>query len=92
MANLDTAAKRSSAVGIAQPYVFLMPTPDGSVSQADRQDIAFSYSGILALSPLIGAISKVLTLFTSLATLTLEPSLSQFTLFDSPKVLTAENE
>lgn len=59
---IDTAQKRSSAIGLGQPYIVILPTPDGSVSQADRQDAAFSYSGILAGAAVEAAISKILTL------------------------------
>lgn len=46
---IDTAQKRRSALGIGQPWMVVPPAPDGSVStQADRQHLAFSYSGILA--------------------------------------------
>lgn len=43
---VDTKAKRQSAVSIGKtPYGVSL---DGSIDQADRQAIAFSYTGILA--------------------------------------------
>jgi len=44
---IDTAAKRSSALDHEEPWQFGIPFPDGAVSQADRQHLAHTYSGIL---------------------------------------------
>lgn len=50
MADLDTRSKRASGVNFLKPYVLALPLPDGAItSQADRQHIAWSYSGIAAL-------------------------------------------
>lgn len=43
----DTAAKRSSSIGVANVSV-LAVIPDGTVHNADRQTVAHSYGGILA--------------------------------------------
>ena len=43
---IDTAAKRSSALDHEEPWQFGIPFPDGTISQADRQHLAFCYSGI----------------------------------------------
>lgn len=48
MADLDTAAKRMSGIGIDLPYLHVYPEPDGAFNQADRQQIAYKYRGILA--------------------------------------------
>lgn len=50
MANLDSRNKRSSAIGFANPWHWgVGPTPDGVITgQADRQQLAYSYPGILA--------------------------------------------
>jgi len=44
---IDTAAKRSSALDHEEPWQFGIPFPDGTISQADRQHLAHTYSGIL---------------------------------------------
>lgn len=48
MANLDTRSKRASSVAILLPFLASPVLPDATLSQGDRQHIAFSYSGILA--------------------------------------------
>ena len=53
MADLDTQAKRASAVMISLPFRGILPAPDGSIGSADRQHLAFLYAGIAA-STLIG--------------------------------------
>jgi hypothetical protein len=50
---IDTRSKRSSAVNVGSPWRSLYPAPDGTVAQADRQQIALLYSGILAAAPVI---------------------------------------
>lgn len=47
MADLDSASKRISSVGLLGT-VLALPLPDGTLGQGDRQHIGFSYSGILA--------------------------------------------
>lgn len=58
---IDTRNKRASAIGIdsIRPHVY--PNPDGSLNQADRQQIAYKYSGILASSG-SGVVTKYRTL------------------------------
>lgn len=55
---VDTRNKRSSALLVSLPWRGLLPLPDSSLSQADRQHVAFQYSGIaadpLTVSPLKG--------------------------------------
>lgn len=48
MSNLDSQQKRASAIGIDFPWQHVYPFPDGTVVQADRQQTAYKYSGILA--------------------------------------------
>lgn len=45
---IDTANKRSSAVNVGSPWRGLLPFPDGTIGQADRQHAALHYAGILA--------------------------------------------
>jgi hypothetical protein len=45
---LDTAVKRLSAIHIGCPWRGMLPFPDASISQADRQHIAFLYRGVIA--------------------------------------------
>lgn len=47
---LDTALKRASALNIASSWRGILPLPDGTVNQADRQVVPFFYSGISAAS------------------------------------------
>jgi len=51
MADLDTRAKRSSSVNLLKSYQCALVTPDGSITQGDRQQTAWMYSGILASNP-----------------------------------------
>jgi hypothetical protein len=54
VANLDTRSKRASSVQIKEPYNLAPPEPTlvfGDIDQADRQHIAWTYSGILAVPP-----------------------------------------
>ena len=48
---LDTANKRGSAISTAREWIVVLPQPDGAISQADRQQIAWVYAGILAGPP-----------------------------------------
>ena len=48
MANLDTRSKRASSVQVLLPFLAAPVLPDGTLSQGDRQHIAWAYSGILA--------------------------------------------
>lgn len=47
MADLDSASKRISSVGL-WGTILALPLPDGTLGQGDRQHVAVSYSGILA--------------------------------------------
>ncbi len=49
--NLDTRAKRASAIGIDSPTLHVYPNPDGTISQTDRQQIAWKYPAISAAAP-----------------------------------------
>ena len=51
---LNTSSKRRSSVGILSPWQTVPPSPldtAGVIDQADREHIAWAYSGILALAP-----------------------------------------
>lgn len=45
---IDTQQKRMSAIMVGLPFRAVLPPAELTVSQADRQTVAFSYSGILA--------------------------------------------
>ena len=47
MANLDTASKRASSVGLLR-FILAPQLPNGSMGAGDRQHSAGMYSGILA--------------------------------------------
>lgn len=50
---MDTAAKRNSAIACRRLPWFrrFAPIPDGSVDQADRQQLSYVYGGLLAEEP-----------------------------------------
>ena len=48
MPDLDTRNKRASAINFNFPWSHVYPNPDGTINQADRQQTAYSYPGILA--------------------------------------------
>lgn len=50
MADLDTRSKRASSVQLLVPSLVAPPLPDNSISQADRQHIAWTYSGISSVA------------------------------------------
>ena len=50
---LDTRDKRSSAIGLTLPWRGMLPLPDATFNQADRQHIVWLYRGILASSVVI---------------------------------------
>jgi hypothetical protein len=45
---LDTAAKRLSALNIGSPWRGVLPVPDGTIDQADRQTVMFLGGAVLA--------------------------------------------
>ncbi len=69
---VDTKQKRASAIGVRWAWLPILPDADGSVSQADRQDVAFTYTGILSASPVVAAVSKVLHALQFVSTLTVD--------------------
>ena len=50
MPDLDNRSKRASSVQILMTPIMAPPLPDGTISQLDRQHIAWTYSGISALA------------------------------------------
>jgi len=48
MANLDSRSKRASSVGILLSFILALVLPDGTIADADRQHIIWTYSGIAA--------------------------------------------
>ena len=63
MADLDTASKRISSVGLFG-RILALPLPDNTIGQGDRQHIAWTYSGIAATAQ--AALAFVLDLNTRL--------------------------
>ena len=45
---IDSRNKRSSAINVGSPWRGMLPAPDGTLNQADRQHVGLHYSGILA--------------------------------------------
>lgn len=45
---MNTRNKRASALGFALAALVVLPAPDAAIAQADKQQVAFSYSGVLA--------------------------------------------
>lgn len=50
---VDTRNKRASAISTTLPWRGLLPAPDGTIDEYDRQQVAFVYAGILAGEPII---------------------------------------
>lgn len=48
---MDSRNRRASAIGVGLAFVLVLPHPDGAVSQPDRQQCAYCYSGITAAAP-----------------------------------------
>lgn len=67
---IDTAAKRRSAIATRRLPWFrrFQPGPDGSMTQGDRQQLAFVYSGILAEAEVVTADPDQLARFAPRAT------------------------
>src|SRR3990167_6218300 len=45
---VDTRSRRACVLGVANPIILTLPEPAGAISQAERQHVAFCYSGILS--------------------------------------------
>ena len=43
-----TRNNRSSAINVSSPWRGMLPNPDGTVGQPDRQHVAYMYAGISA--------------------------------------------
>ena len=88
MANLDSSSKRASSVQVLAPWILSPVLPDGTITLADRQHVAWSYSGIAATTPEAGVPLTVdirdlsFTLHTRTPTLTLDPRDRSLTLPD----------
>ena len=50
---VDTRNERASILGIALPFGFPLPNPDGTIDQGDRQHTALSYPGILTIEAML---------------------------------------
>jgi hypothetical protein len=58
---IDTAQKRASSATISAIWNGPSVIPDSSFDQADRQHIAWSYSGILAAAAAIGLVQVTIS-------------------------------
>lgn len=56
---MNTAAKRRSWMQAAMPAGFggVLPAPDGTIDDVDRQHLAFLYSGFTYTAPVASALS-----------------------------------
>lgn len=59
---IDTRDKRSGALLVYVPWRGLLPLADGAIGQADRQQVALAYPGILAAGTLAQAGPFTLTI------------------------------
>lgn len=53
---IDSERKRKSAATVAAVFLAVSVVPSGTIEQADRQHIAWSYSGIAAAGPIVPTI------------------------------------
>ena len=60
---IDTQAKRMSVIGLNMPVPSLLPEPDGTISDADRQHLLWLYSGIAIAEIVRKVIEFVVYLF-----------------------------
>lgn len=67
---MDTRNKRASALGIGLAALVVLPAPDGAISQADRQQTAYSYAGISAQALVAYDVVVLTNVTLSAATLT----------------------
>ena len=65
---IDTRDKRGSVIGLS--LVSVLPLADGSIDQADRQQVAHMYIGVLADAPVIVVPGSILV-----SLITLQPSI-----------------
>ena len=73
---LDTRNKRASVLGVTLVALVILPAPDASMAQADRQQVAVCYAGISA-GVLVAydyiEFTNVTLTFATLTDVTLEP-------------------
>ncbi len=65
---IDTRDKRGSVIGLGM--VSVLPLADGSIGQADRQQVAHMYIGVLADAPVIVVPGSI-----RVSLITLQPSI-----------------
>lgn len=53
---IDTARKRAGAASVGRVWRGRAIRPDGTLDQADRQQVGWSYPGILAVTPAVLAV------------------------------------
>lgn len=59
---LDTAAKRGSSIHVGCPWRSILPFPDATIDQGDRQATAYDYSGIAASGGAVAAVHDWITI------------------------------
>lgn len=57
---MNTRNKRSSAIQLPLPWRGMLPAPDGTVGQPDRQHVPFMYAGIAAGAPAVAVVTFTL--------------------------------
>lgn len=80
---IDTAAKRASALNFGSEN-YILPPPDGTIGQADRQSLVNFYGGILVVAPtVVPAVSCTVTFEQTVSkTVTIEQSVSKTVTFE----------
>lgn len=58
---VDTRDKRFSMLGLGMPPRLVLPNPNGSIDQGDRQQFAYSYRGIAFGAPSLAVILAIAT-------------------------------
>lgn len=67
---IDTANKRASAIHVSMPWRGMLPLPDGSLNQADRQQTDLMYRGILASgAPVVVTVQNQILFISNVGTL-----------------------
>ena len=75
MAGIDSRDKRAGAIAAGRPWIVIAPIADGTIDQADRQQIVNVYPGILAGEPVtVTAVVRIgMTLMERLTMMELMP-------------------
>jgi hypothetical protein len=71
---LDTRNNRASALACGLAALAILPAPDGTVDQVDRQQAGAVYAGIVAGTAVVGPVDIVDLMMTFRRTVTVEAS------------------